>query len=144
MSSSLAVSGPEPSTGTSYQDWFQGELSNFRTGQSYYSHACSNSNTLDSFRKSDGPLYNLVIADPMFCGMIAVASCMKSDISIFDLVITDPGAQNRSRGQNFVEWSKNLAQLSAAAKAIIPELRQMNVQEQRNLRQYYRKLYRKD
>lgn len=58
--------------------------------------------------------------------------------------ITDPNAQTRfSRRSPVEEMAQNLGSLSAAAKIIIPGLRDLTAPEQANLRHYYKKLYRK-
>jgi hypothetical protein len=41
------------------------------------------------------------------------------------------------------DWMQNLSFLASAAKLIIPEMRSMSPEEQRNLKGYYARIYRK-
>lgn len=41
------------------------------------------------------------------------------------------------------DWVQNLSLLASAAKLIIPEMRSMSPEEQRNLKGYYARIYRK-
>ena len=114
----LLVERREPPTGESVQAWLSQEFSECRTGQSRPIRVAYHGSA--SFHSVELP-YLLVC-------------CSTS---------TDPGADERIRQSHFVDWSRNLSQLSAAARAIIPGLRDLTRPERNNLRQYYRKLYRK-
>lgn len=57
--------------------------------------------------------------------------------------ITDPNAQKRFIGHGTTEMAQSLTQFAFAAKLVIPGLRDMTPAEQENLRQYYKRLYRK-
>lgn len=56
---------------------------------------------------------------------------------------TDPGAQRRSFGLQTSELAKNLSEFVAVAELLIPGLREMTLAERGNLRQYYKRVYRK-
>jgi len=56
---------------------------------------------------------------------------------------TDPGAQRRSFGLQTSELAKNWWQLATVAEVLIPGLREMTLAEKENLRQYYKRVYRK-
>jgi hypothetical protein len=117
MSPAMAVRTEEPATGVSVRDWFCEDYSVHMTGQSYPTTLISGLKPFEKWGEFD----------LLMCGV----------------TMTDPGAEKRVQNYQLVDWSKNLARLGAVAKAIIPELRAMTSQEQTNLRQYYRKLYRK-
>jgi hypothetical protein len=57
--------------------------------------------------------------------------------------ITDPRAQKRFVRADITEMAGSLSQLAVAAKTVIPGLRDMTPAEQGNLREYYKRLYRK-
>jgi hypothetical protein len=57
--------------------------------------------------------------------------------------ITDPNAQKRFVKHDTTEMAKSLSDFAFAAKLVIPGLRNLTPVEQGNLRQYYKRLYRK-
>jgi hypothetical protein len=59
------------------------------------------------------------------------------------LDVTDPQAGLRLKEPQLLNWSRNLHGLNTVAGMIIPGLREITEPEQRNLRNIYRKLYRK-
>lgn len=142
MQSESAVRDIHPDTGISYCEWYAREISRPITGQSYPSLDLSGW-SLDSLATSNVAIICDVCMDAGYSGLSVLDSIANLDGVILSTVTTDPGAQNRSQKNHFFEWSRNLAQLSAVAQKIIPELRPMTVPEQRNLGKYYDKLYRK-
>lgn len=122
MSTSMPtmVKNPEPQTGVSIPVWFNQQVSEQLTGKS----------------TPTGVIY---------CNL-SQEYCQRVEFfyaQVWDFVLTDPGASQRKREVGVVNWSRNLAQLTAVAKAIIPGLREPSSSERNNLRQYYRKLFRK-
>lgn len=117
-SPALLIDTREKPTGESLQAWLNQELSSCRTGQSKSINLVYH--TSSNFHMSDS-------LDVLICGSPS----------------TDPGANLKFRETYLVEWSQNLSQLSAAARAIIPGLRNLTNSERKNLQHYYRKLYRK-
>jgi hypothetical protein len=57
--------------------------------------------------------------------------------------ITDPEAGIRLKESELLSWTKNLHGLNTVAGMIFPGIRELTEPEQRNLRNIYRKLYRK-
>jgi hypothetical protein len=57
--------------------------------------------------------------------------------------ITGPEAGFRLRESELLNWTKNLYALNTVAGMIFPGIRELTEPEQRNLRNIYRKLYRK-
>lgn len=117
-SGSLVIETEEKPTGESLQAWLNQELSGRRTGESKSVNVVYHTSSQFQVAGSREPL-------------------------IFGSVPTDPGASNRVPETFFVDWTRNLSQLNAVAKEIIPGLRDLTTSERNNLRQYYRKLCRK-
>jgi hypothetical protein len=69
--------------------------------------------------------------------------CTETPFLVQQEEITDPNAQTRDIQTPFPLMARNLLQLAQVAKAVIPELRDMTAAEHRNLRGYYKQLYRK-
>lgn len=57
--------------------------------------------------------------------------------------VTDPEAGSRLKQSELLNWTKNLHALNVVAGIIIPGIRELTEPEQHNLRNIYRKLYRK-
>lgn len=110
--------GTEPATGQSFECWFNEELSARGTGGVSYV-------TL-TYLQADSN-------DP---------ESLPSLIARRDSV-TDPEAGFRFKHDELLGWTKNLHGLSAVATMIFPGIRPLTEPEQRNLRNLYRKLYRK-
>lgn len=118
MISATPIWGNEPPTGMSIQAWLAESYSDRLTGQSAqlgWVHY-----TLYSQQSEVSPY-----------------------VYVINTVATDPGASHRAREIGLADWSRNLAHLTTTAKAVIPGLRDLTPPERKNLRQYYRTLYRK-
>jgi hypothetical protein len=121
MSTPMAamVKNPEPQTGVSIPMWFDQTVADQLTGESAPS----------------GVLY---------CNSLHEYSHgAEFHAQVWDFALTDAGASQRTRQVGVVDWSRNLAGLTAVAEAVIPGLREPSPAERKNLRQYYRKLFRK-
>jgi hypothetical protein len=57
--------------------------------------------------------------------------------------VTDPNAQKRFIGPGLTQMAQSLSQLANIAGVVIPGLREMAPAERANLRQYYKRIYRK-
>lgn len=111
--------GTEPATGQSFECWFNEELSARGTGGA--SHVTLTYLQADSSNDLEGlPL------------LIARRNS-----------VTDPEASFRFKHGELLGWTKNLHKLSAVATMIFPGIRPLTEPERRNLRNLYRKLYRK-
>ena len=117
-SSSLLIETQEKPTGQSLQAWLYQEFSARRTGESKLVNVVYH--TSSQFQVTCSP-----------------------ELLIFGSVPTDPGASNRVAETFFVDWTRNLSQLNAVAKEMIPGLRDLTTSERNNLRRYYQKLCRK-
>jgi hypothetical protein len=142
MSAELAIRNVQPDTGASYCEWYTREFSRPLTGQSYPSLVLMGCD-LDRLATFESAIIFDISMDSGISGLSVLDSVGNLDDAILSMVVTDPGAQNRLREHHLVEWSKNLAHLSAVAQEIIPELRPMTAPERRSLGKYYNKLYRK-
>jgi hypothetical protein len=74
--------------------------------------------------------------------------CLGSEVSPSDAMALGEGTidsrvRSTSLERGNLEWARNLSNLASAARLIIPNPRGMNPVEQRNLRQYYKGIYRK-
>ena len=110
----------ERATGTPPHEWLGDQLAESRT-------------------TTDQPLAaRLIYWGPKFRVEVA-------QTDIFEQVesITDPNALKRFIGHGIAEMVRNLSKLTFAARLVIPGLREMTPAEHHNLRQYYKKLYRK-
>jgi hypothetical protein len=114
----LLIETPERPTGESLQMWLNQELSACRTGESKPVNVVYH--TSSNFQDASPP-----------------------DLLTFGLAPTDPGASDRVREPFFADWARNLSQLNAVAREIIPGLRNLTTSERNNLRQHYRTLCRK-
>ena len=110
--------GTQPATGQSFDCWLNEELSARGTGD--VSHV-----TLTYLRP-----------DSIDVGSLASLIARRHSV-------TDPEAGFRFKHGELLGWTKNLHELSAAATMIFPGIRPLTEPEQRNLRNLYRKLYRK-
>jgi hypothetical protein len=115
------VGTPQPGTGMSSYDWFDAILSDYQsqTGRSVPAKL----------------VYVEYRFDPGAIGESGLSQELEN--------ITDPNASKRVIHREITGMVQNLAQLSFVAKRIIPGLRELTSAEQGNLRQYYKKLYRK-
>src|SRR6185312_2416782 len=76
-----------------------------------------------------------------FCPQIVLSA---TEIFALGQSVTDVSVQDRFSLPLVGDFSaKNLKHLSAIAKLLIPELREMTSGERRNLHSYYKKVYRK-
>src|SRR5712691_1785177 len=80
----------------------------------------------------------IIYSGPSFLVEAAQSALIEQEESI-----TDPNAQKRFIGYGITEMAQSLSDFAFAAKIVIPGLRDMTPAEQANLRQYYKRLYRK-
>ncbi|MCH7986191.1 MAG: hypothetical protein IH847_06370 [Acidobacteria bacterium] len=121
MPSVPSLSFSEHGTGTRFEDWLCAEMADHRSG-------------LD--QRFEGKLSYALLSTGT---MSTLADLLEDE----EGNITDPGAQGRVVEGHLADMARNLGQLALVAKALIPDLRDMTASERRNLRQYYKKLYRK-
>jgi hypothetical protein len=94
---------------------------------------------MDLHSRTDQPLPAKII----YSGPISVFETTQTDFGERVENITDPNAQKRSAGHGVTEMALDLSRLASAARLLIPGLRDMTSAEKANLRQYYKRFYRK-
>jgi hypothetical protein len=116
MGSELAERG----TGTGLYDWLRTQLADFQS-------------------RTAQPLPARII----YFGPSFLVEAAQGDLIEQMESITDPNAQKRFIGHGITEMAHTLSQFAFAARLVIPGLRDMTPAELENLRQYYKRFYRK-
>lgn len=79
----------------------------------------------------------------MYFGPDFGAEAALSDLIDRGKGLTDPNAQKRFIGHGVPQMAQSLSQLAFSARLLIPGMRDMTPAERANLRQYYKRIYRK-
>ncbi len=120
MSALMELELAERGTGRGLNDWLRAQLADFE---------CRTAQPLPARIIYFGPSFHVEAAQTDFIEQVES--------------ITDPNAQKRFIGHGLTQMAQSLSQLAFAAKLLIPDLRDMTPGEQANLRQYYKRFYRK-
>lgn len=120
MSALLELGPAERATGTGLHDWLRAQLADFQS-------------------RTAQPLPARII----YFGPSFLVEAEQGELIEQVGSITDPHAQKRFIGHGVIEIAQSLSQLTFAAKLVIPGLRDMTPAELGDLRQYYKRFYRK-